>query len=153
MDSIVLKLSCEYADELKHHFVGDVDEVFARAKLLDISEDQFFESLEILSSRYFIRGRKVFDGTDRINHFTITDFGLEQYARTYIDNYQELVRAVGLELVNSNERNSTYSNEILRSGPLGADHHSGWIKCSATATKLATPQSVEEVRTGSAQSG
>jgi len=134
VDSIVLKLSCEYADELKHHFVGDVDEVLARAKLLDISEDQFFESLEILNSRYYIKGGKVHDGTDRVRHFAITDFGLEQYARTYIENYRQLVRTVGLELLNSDERDSTSIARKLQVSLLLVNHivssfkGRGWIK-------------------------
>ena len=134
IDSITLKLSCEYAEELRHHFIGDLNELCNRAKSQDIPEEQFFESLEILSSRGYIRGEKVFDRTNRIHYFTITDYGMEQYACNYIKDYGEHARNVGLRLLNSNERNSVQIAPALNISLLLVNHiismfkARGWVK-------------------------
>jgi hypothetical protein len=122
VDSIVLKLSCEFAIEIKHDFVGDVQTLLQQAKLQDISEEQFYESLEILDARNYIDGRKVFDGTDRIHHFTLTRYGLEQYAKVYVKDYDKLVHSVGLQIINQNEKDSVRISARLQIPLLLVNH-------------------------------
>lgn len=104
VDSLVFKLTCEEAIKNSHEFIGGVDELYAKAKAIDISEEDFYESLEILNSRRYIKGGKVFDGTDRIRHFRITSWGFDQYARTYVKDYDKVVESVGLQIVNLGQR-------------------------------------------------
>lgn len=106
IDSLTFKLACEQAINNGHSFNGDVDALLEKAKSIDVPEEEFYESLEILDSRGYLKGSKVFNGTDRINHFKITVFGFEQFAKVYIDDYGSVVKTVGLQVVNHNQRSS-----------------------------------------------
>ena len=106
VDSLVFKLACEQTISTGHEFVGDVDALLEKAKAFDIPEEEFYDSLEILDSRGYIKGGKVFDGTDRIRHFRIMLLGFEQYAKVYIEEYGSIVKSVGLQIVNHNQKSS-----------------------------------------------
>ena len=122
IDSLVLKLACERAIRSEIGFVGDMDILFEDAKIFDIPEEEFYESLEILNARNYIEGGKVFDPTNRIHYFNITTFGLEQYARTYIDTYASLAGSVGLQILNFNQRSGLEIAESLNQPFLIIEH-------------------------------
>ena len=122
IDSLVLKLACERVINDAIAFVGDVEALFNEAKTLDIPEEEFYESLEILNSRHYIDGGKVFDPKSRIHYFNITTFGLEQYARTYMDGYGSLPVSVGLQILNHNKRSGLEIAESLNRPFLIIEH-------------------------------
>ena len=102
IDSLILKFACETAIQKEIGFIGDVDGLFEITKSYDVPEGEFYESLEILDSRNYIEGQRVFDKSLRIKFFTITQFGLEEYARAYVENYSQLPTLVGLQIINNN---------------------------------------------------
>ena len=112
IDSIVLKLACEEANNKGNTFIstGNILEGF---KTLDVEEKEVYESLEILHSRRYIKGHKVHDGTNKTHSFSINVYGYESYAKTYVENYSDIVRSVIAEIVNLNNRDSiTISNSL-----------------------------------------
>jgi predicted transcriptional regulator len=133
VDSLILKLACEEAIERKHLLV-DADGVWERTKSFEIPEEEFHETLEILHSRGFIKGQKYFDGTDRFHHFSITAGGFESYAKIYTGNYNSVIKAVGLQIVNQGQHNTTEIAASLSLPLLTVNHivrqfkNRGWIK-------------------------
>jgi TIR domain len=115
IDSLVLKLACERAISNAHTFVGDMEALYEIVKALDVPEEEFYESLEILHSRGYILGRKVLNSQmrNRIQNLTITLFGFEEYAKTYVENYGALVDSVALQIVNLGQRGSLEISESL----------------------------------------
>jgi len=134
VDSLVFKLACEEAIKVGHNFIGDVDALFDKAKSIDIPEEEFYESLEILHSRGYIKGGKFMDGTDRIRHFSITSFGFEEYARLYVSGYDKVGQSVGLQIVNLNQNNTTEISANLNQPVMIVNHvvnlfeSRGWLK-------------------------
>lgn len=104
-DSLILKSACEEANKTGHPFVSP-ESFLEEIKLLDIHEEDFYESLEILHSRGFIKGHKVFDGTNRIKSFYINVSGYDEYARTYLKDYPEIIKLVIAEIVNLDNQDS-----------------------------------------------
>lgn len=91
------------------------EDIWERAKPLDISEDDFYETLEILHSRGFIEGYRhpQPDGTDRIRRLRITPFGFDQYARLYILDYATVLKAVALRIINHDEKDTIQISSSL----------------------------------------
>lgn len=134
IDNLILKYSCEEANNKNSEYIFREDILNIQQKI-DINEDEFYDSLEILDSRGYIRAdRRV--GSKRMNSFQITVRGYEEFAEAYIDNYSSIVKSVVSELVNLNARNSrTISNSINQ--PLMVVNHilesfenKNWIKIS-----------------------
>lgn len=93
IDSLVLKLSCENAIENDYPFI-DADDILPQAKSLDIDEENFSDTLQILYEGGYIE--------DRFGaNFKITVYGFEEYARTYIKDYDSIIRSVALQIINS----------------------------------------------------
>jgi hypothetical protein len=136
VDTLIFKFACEEAIRIRHDFIGHVDALLEKAKAADIPEAEFYESLEILHSRGYIRGSKVMDGTHRIRHLTITSFGFEEYARLYIEGYDKVVEAVGLQIVNLNLKDTTEIATNLNQPLMLVNHivntfqSNGWLKAS-----------------------
>jgi hypothetical protein len=105
IDSLVLKLACEEANKRGHSFVSP-DSFLEEAKALDIPEEDFYDSLEVLDSRGYIKGHKVFDRTNRIKSLNINIFGYDEYAQTYLENYPEIIKSVIAEIVNLDKTDS-----------------------------------------------
>jgi hypothetical protein len=134
VDSLVFKLACEDSIKNSHEFIGGVDGLFEKAKAVDIPAEEFYESLEILNSRAYIKGGKVHDGTNRIRHFRITSWGFEQYARAYVEDYDKVIESVGLQIVNLRQ-NRTIEIAAKLSQPLMLVNHivgsfegRGWVR-------------------------
>jgi len=105
IDSLVLKSACEKADEKGNSFISP-DSILEKIESFDIQEADFYESLEILHSRGYIKGHKVHDRTNRIKSFFILFSGYEEYARTYLEDYPETIKSVISEIVNLNNKDS-----------------------------------------------
>ena len=111
IDNLILKFSCELADDKSSEYIFSEDIPIIQQKI-DIHEDEFYESLDILDSRGYIEAdRRV--GSRNMHDFKITLFGYEEYAEAYIDNYSSIIESVGAEIVNLNARQSkAISNTI-----------------------------------------
>lgn len=102
VDVRVLKRSCEIATErgyLKHI---DVRSLLKEIDSLGITQDDLFDSLEVLADEHYIEPSKTIGGGLRINDFEITEFGFEQYANEYISDYPSRVNKVIGEIIEDN---------------------------------------------------
>jgi len=52
----------------------------------------------------------------------VTDFGFDQYARTYVPDYESVVRGVSLQILNQNERQSREIAQSLEQPQAIVDH-------------------------------
>jgi len=133
LDSSILKLACEEALKIGHSFV-DGETLYQNAKLVDIEEDECSEALEILHSHGYIKGSKVFDGTDRMHHVSVTPFGFEEFAKFCVDGYEEFGKAVGLQIVNMKQNDTREISAILNRPIMLVNHivdafaRKGWVK-------------------------
>lgn len=121
IDSLILKLSCENANEIGHDYLFS-NNISNILKETDIHEDEFYESLEILHSRNYIRGHKVMNGKDIIDSFQITLFGYDEYAKTYVKDYASVVKSAAAQLVNNGQKSTIAISKSL-SQPLMLINH------------------------------
>jgi len=113
VDSLVLKLAGDDAIA-KDYPLGEARDIFEKAKALDIGEEDYFESLEILHSRGFIEGHKTVASDDRIDRFLMTLFGFEEYAKHNVKNYHSITESVALQIVNHNLRTNSAISSALQ---------------------------------------
>jgi hypothetical protein len=113
VDSLVLKLSCEKAIEkaIKNGPVyNDIDTKTILEQILDfdISQEEFYESLEILNKREYLKGPRAFNATNRraeIINYRITFYGFDEYVRAYKRDYDSILKSVASQIVNLNGMN------------------------------------------------
>ena len=99
VDVAVLKRSCEIAIErgyLKHI---DVRSLLADVESMEMTQQELFDSLEVLTDEHYIQPSKTIGGGLPINDFEITEFGFEQYANEYIIDYQSSIDSVIDEII------------------------------------------------------
>jgi len=102
VDSIVFKLSCEKAIENSHRHVN-TECILEQGSSLDIPPEEFFEALEILDRKGYIKARRN-AGVRGIPFFSITFYGFDKYARVYMDNYDSVLKSVVSQIVNHNKK-------------------------------------------------
>ena len=109
-DSLVLKTICEVSLEVGQRFVQR-SQIMETLTVLDISEDQCLESLEILAGRYFIQdGMKLQGG---IFSFTVTSFGFREYASVYLPEFDQLVHSALVTIANAEGPHRPANNKAL----------------------------------------
>jgi len=112
IDMLVLKASCENSVEIGHSFVNTSD-ILKKLEESDVSQEQVFESLEILNENYFIKAEREI-GSSGINFFSITTSGFENFARVFMKDFDGLVNSILIAIVNkdlsSNEEISSHVN-------------------------------------------
>lgn len=139
VDCLVLKLSCEEADRRGHEMVT-ADTALEKARSLDISDTECFESLQILESRGYVSIRHVHDSQRLFAGLKVTPFGYEQYAKVYVDGYDSIIESVGLQILNLERRNSREISSALDKPIMLINHiiHSfercGWVKLIKVST-------------------
>ena len=106
IDTIVFKLSCEYALEIGHLYPIETNLIYQRANLLDISSETARESLEILEQEGYLKLQLASGNT--IPFFYITNLGFEEYLITYFEDYDSKVKEVITHILNS-EQDNNYS--------------------------------------------
>lgn len=135
VDSLVVKLSCEKAIEIGSPFI-DTASILERVKSFDISPAEFFEALEILDGRGYIKVPRVMGGN--ISHFSITVYGFDEYARVCIDDYNSILKAIAFQIVNLNKMDNLSISASLNQPQMIVDHildvlaNKGLIKVSKT---------------------
>ena len=103
-DSIVLKLCCEMEIEggARKAFVDPPTVIYEGAERMDLHQEQIVESMEILDGRGYLRATHTM-GSKVPYALSVTNFGFDEYARTYMPGYDSLIRAAGLQIVNHGE--------------------------------------------------
>lgn len=103
-DSLVFKVACERAMKTGYLKHISVRELIKDMESHNISQNEMFDSLEILTEEMYIEPSRTVGGGLRINDFEITSFGFEQYAQVFIGNYQSIAEGVIEDIVmNDNE--------------------------------------------------
>lgn len=83
------------------------DRLRTEASLQDVPQQELLDSLEILEQHYLLKIGRVIGAP--LSHVVLTDFGFQQYAEAYVDDYQDVVNQIAALLVNENVR----QNDIL----------------------------------------
>ncbi|MBE9594664.1 MAG: molecular chaperone Tir, partial [Proteobacteria bacterium] len=122
VDSIVFKLSCEKAIEIGYLYKPiDTERILEQASSLDIPQEEFFESLEILDRKRYIKaGRNA--GVRGIPFFSITSYGFDKYARVYIDNYDSILKSVVSQILNHDKKDNSSISASLNQPQMIVDH-------------------------------
>jgi hypothetical protein len=92
------------------------DRLRADPSLEGIPQQELLDSLDILEQRYFIKiGRSL--GAP-LSHVVLTNFGFQQYAEAYVDDYQDVVKQIAALLVNENvRRNDELADRVKKPAP------------------------------------
>lgn len=104
IDTIVFTLACQNVLSKVDKSVN-VSDIYNDLKAQEISDEDIFESLEVLDSKGYIKATKVMG--DSIPFFTISTFGFEQFAHANIDNYKEKINDICIKLINHSLKNNT----------------------------------------------
>lgn len=98
VDVIVLEEFGRYALDVEDHLALPTENVWRNVEPIGISRDQFLESCEVLSSRFYLKkGREV---APVPIYFEITDLGMESYLAAFMSEYHEIPRRVALAILN-----------------------------------------------------
>lgn len=119
VDSMIMKLSCEKAIEFGHTHI-DTEVILSQVESLGIHPEEFFESIEILDKREYIKAAREI-GTN-VTHFSITVLGFDEYARVYIDDYDSIQKSVAFQIVNENNTMNKSISTSLQQPQLIVDH-------------------------------
>jgi hypothetical protein len=124
LDSLVLKLSCEYLIQTQSHreehiSIQNIGEI---VEVMDIHPDMLQEALEILDGEGYIKGMSA-HGTGIIG-FMVTDLGFDKYARKYMPGFEDesLHKAVALRVVNHDAKHSEEIARGLEVPPIVVEH-------------------------------
>ncbi len=98
VDTIVFKIICETSLKNEINWIN-VNQFEEQIKEMEISEDEMFESIEVLANNYFIQGQRTM-GSRGLEYFKITANGFQVFAEMFIENFNELVSQVLLSIVN-----------------------------------------------------
>ena len=136
IDSRILKVCVEIAIEEDQGKHIDVPDIVERAKQFDIPEVEAFESLEVLTADgYLIEDHLVGDGR-RFHHFEITTSAFDEYARVYIQNYQDLIMDVAAQIVNHGAKSNKQLHSAVNAPRFVVDsildvvESNGWLRLS-----------------------
>jgi hypothetical protein len=98
IDMLVLKASCENSIEVGHAFVS-TSSILKTLADSGVSQEQVYESLEILEDNYFIKAERDL-GSEGINFFRITTYGFENFAHVFMKGFDSLVNHMLTAIVN-----------------------------------------------------
>lgn len=92
------------------------DRLRTEASLQHVPQQELLDCLEILEQHYFIKIGRVLGAP--LSHVVLTDFGFQQYAEAYVDDYQDVVNQIAALLVNENVRqNDVLADRVKKSMP------------------------------------
>jgi hypothetical protein len=101
IDTIILNKACTKVLREMNYYpcrIGSED-LLSELNEFDIPKEEFFDSLEILDRNSYIKMTKVMSG--HIPDFEITHFGLDQFLRSNINEYNTIYEEVCHILVNN----------------------------------------------------
>ncbi|MGJ0342966.1 toll/interleukin-1 receptor domain-containing protein [Aliarcobacter cryaerophilus] len=103
IDTIIFTKACQNV-LLKGEKSVNLSDIYNDLKTEEISDEDIFESLEVLDSKGYIKAIKVIGGS--IPFFTISTFGFDQFAWANIDNYEEKTNNICIKLINHSLKNN-----------------------------------------------
>lgn len=97
-DSIVFSVIIEKSLETGSNFIN-THQILGTLQEQNISEENIYESIDILADRYFIKGQQTL-GSKGLDFFSITPSGFEKYARRSMRGFNEVMNLTLLAIVN-----------------------------------------------------
>ena len=95
-------------------------EIFEEKYLQGISEESVSESFEILSNNNMLKlVRHIGSG---LPYFQVSTYGFQIYAKTYIDNYDEIIKSVAYAVVNNQLDNNDEIATHIKINQFLVDH-------------------------------
>lgn len=108
IDSLVFKSACELGI-VQNDIMINSSQLFEKMKTHDISEDVFFESIEMLNHESYVKATMTLSRT--IPMFSITSYGFNRYLEIYEPNYPDFENKTAFSIVNEEKR----TNHVLSS--------------------------------------
>lgn len=103
VDSLVMNISCKKAIE-KGEMSICIDDISNEISGMNIPESEFLDSLEVLNRKGYIQVSRIIGGS--ILHFKIEDYGFDEFVRVSIKNFDELLKKIVSNIINSEMKNS-----------------------------------------------
>ena len=133
IDSLLLKMAGDKAIENGYRVCIETQEMLSQAALQDISPYQFYESLAMLRDGYYLELHNTMGGEPSdpklremvrggVPDFSITIDGFEKYAKTYIPEYNAIVRDLHLQIVNEGKSDSASIAEAIKQPLMVVEH-------------------------------
>ncbi len=97
VDSLVLRLACDYAIEKESDFI-EPERLYVKDGKPLLPEGELSDAIDVLEQQHFVRTHRAIGGG--LPSFQITTHGFEGYAQACIPGYVTLVRDVASALVN-----------------------------------------------------
>jgi hypothetical protein len=135
IDTMIFKALCEKAIEKGYPHVEPASIAYQVTEL-GISEGDFLDTLEILDSRGYLEAQRAMGGSIPI--VDISTYGFDEYARVFIGDYDEIITAVGFELVNTKNHDNQAIMNAINQPKMVVDHilkvfeTSNWVTLSQT---------------------
>jgi hypothetical protein len=108
-DTRVLQVACEVILEKDSDLV-DTAVVLSSVETEGITEEHLIESLEVLEGHGFLQlHRTLGNGLSSVGSFQVNAFGMDEYARHFMEDYERTVLTVAALLVNDQSRTSDVS--------------------------------------------
>ncbi|MDP8100777.1 toll/interleukin-1 receptor domain-containing protein [Phocoenobacter atlanticus] len=122
-DNLVLKVSCEYAIE-NDDIMIDPESLFGDGEQLGFNRLEIKDCIEILEQNGYIDVSRYLggDGDNYSCHFSITTYGLENYARSYIVDYLETLEKIISLIVNEDINSNMVIQEKIKKPILIINH-------------------------------
>jgi hypothetical protein len=98
MDTVVFKIICETSLSVGVDWV-DVSQIQGQLVDLGVSEDEIYESIEMLANSYFVHGTRTLNSKG-LDFFQITPTGFKLFGEMFIENFNELANKVLLSVIN-----------------------------------------------------
>lgn len=111
---MILKKACEYLVDNRASLINP-EEVYGDGGTLGLSRDDVKDSVEILETNGYLDVSKFYGGGKESYsfHFRVSTYGFENFAQSYIPDYQEIVTKVISAIVNDDLRaNDLIANKI-----------------------------------------
>lgn len=136
VDSLVMKIICDTSLRIGQPWIN-ANQIKEEITSQGISEDEMYESIDVLSNRYYVKGNRTF-GSKGLDFFRITSTGFQAYAKVFIPNYSRLLADTLFAVINhdldDNHKIATHLNqpEVLIDYLLDILKNQGFIKTTET---------------------
>lgn len=96
IDSLILKVSCEQAIKNNDLLIDSIENI-GELNNCDIPKEHLEESVQILDGRGYL---KIIPDRFTLPSFFITTFGFSEYAKIFVENYNDMIESISFDLVN-----------------------------------------------------
>ncbi len=137
-DQLILKLAGNLAVENDDTFGINTEKLWMQAKSRSISEEDILDALTILRERGFIEGKEFGGNVPFSPHFSITTYGFDVYARAYLPNYNALVEATAIYVLNHENSDNKSISAALQHPLLLVEHILDMLESNNLITLIKT---------------